>query len=1442
MKLFAKPLAALLFVHALVVQAKVPIERGSLVPIELDAATFDQWLNGATIPVPAEKAKTGPASVVWTANTDPWIFGVRFGEGREPGTRHLRIGLAKPARIGSVLVRGGGSLSVLKADAAYPGDIADDKQWIAASRLKDGTVTQAAIDGGSYGLWLLPPGTTTRALRFTHTPSPGDREMSGSLGGVWLHEKRLLNIAPQAIAQSRARDDASAKLIDERHNDWATWDNGEQGAALKVDESHPEFITLTWPRAVTLGGVCLLWNGFDSAAFDAFTGPDDASVREAAETQWRKVAEASKLESLYPFQLAPHWVSFDKPVNTRSLRVRITGGARSGHPHLASHVKEGRRVWLGELMAVTPVSDDMAPASFVLPRKAGEPPPIPVRFKLDRPGRVTLVIEDLEGRRVRNLVSETPFPAGENTAWWDGSDDLLRDTEAAKHGLYHIPTRMVAPGSYLVRGLAHDPLKLRYEFSLYNAGKPAWTTADNTGCWMTNHTAPASMAALPGSRRPDGKPLVIMGSFVSEGGHGLQWIHEDGTKIGGQGWVGGVWTGAPTLAVDHGRNAIPEHACYVGSIWEGEMRLTAKTLKMDDKPVFKAKLGDDTNKHGKERNDAAVLPLEGFDGGERVFVLSALGAHDGMLVCSMIRQNELLFVDAREGKISRRVSVKDPRGVAFDAKGSMLVLSGTRLLRFASMTDTAGKELITGFEDPRHVALDHQGRIHVSDRGRSHQVKVFSPEGKPERAIGIAGSPGIGRYEPRHMNNPNGIAIDSQGRLWVAEADHHPKRVSVWSPNGDLLRAFHGPSEYGGGGVLDSRDAGLFFYRGLEFKLDWKKGTDELSRIFYRPDPLLKAHFGPFSPDYPLYPGRRPGTRYFTSCFTHNPVSGDDAAFIWRDDGDSGARLVAGAGDAHQWAILRGDTFRPRWPEGTKPSEDNPQPDKRVFFIWSDANHDGLPQPEEVLMTRQNAKGITVTGDLAFVVTRFGPDTVLFAPSGFTPKGTPTYELKPLVIGPAGGLPPSSGGNQTLHTLGAWTIHANAPRPFSPHGLGGSLNGQPRWSYPSPWPGLHASHEAAVPDQPGQVIGHTRLLGDCIQSKVGPIFGINGNMGNMYLFTADGLFVSTLFHDIRLRPNWAAPVAMRNMDVTDVSLHDENFWPSMTQTPDGKVFVIDGARTSLVRVDGLDTLQRLPDQKINITAKDIDNARAWFDRVELERQRLLGSGILKVARRESGPIVDGNTDDWPADTEWAHIDRRGTRANFNSSSRPYEASAAVMVTGTQMFAAWRTTEKDLLNNTGETENAPFKHGGCLDIMLATDPEAKADRSGPVPGDQRLLVTLVRGKPLALLYRAKVPGTASPVPFSSPSRTIHIDIVEDVTSQVRVATNREGHYEIGLPLAALRWQPKSGTVYRADIGLLRGRDGQTTQRVYWSNKATAITADVPSEAELAPRLWGKWKVE
>ncbi|TWU08492.1 NHL repeat-containing protein [Stieleria varia] len=1397
----------------------------------LDPATFAQCIAGQSeslIQDDRETAQLGPQAVVWCRQSKPHWRGVAFGAGRESGTRHLRIGFTQPIPVGSVLVGGGGSLSVLKPDAMYPGDLEDDSQWVAAQRLVGDLESNAEVTDGDYGWWVLPPKTSTRALRFSHTPSPGDREMTGKLAGVWLLPNRLGNVAPQALVQSRARDDASMKIVDESHNrTWQTWENAEQGVPLPVSSEHPEFITLTWPSPVRLSSLCLLWPGFSECEIDAFIGTDEANVREATDASWVPVGIGRDLQSWYPSQLGPNWIALDREINTRALRIRITSPSSEKHSHVVGKIKDGRRVWLGELMTLSSISD-AALASLVLPKSLEQPPPIPVRFTLPEAGLVTLVIDDHEGRRVRNLVSETPFPAGENVAWWDGSDDLLRDPQAARHGVYHIPSRPVAPGEYTVRGLYRKPLSLHYEFSIYNAGKPAWTTADNTGCWLTTHTPPTSIACVPGSRTTDGQPIVLMGCYVAEGGHGLQWLLEDGTKIGGQHWVGGHWTGAPTLAVDSGPNADPDHLCYVGSVWEGELRLTAKTKSLGDQPIFTTKLGGDPRP--KSPNDPRPTPIEGFEGGDRKFVLSGLAVHDGLLVCSMLRQNELLFIDARSGTISGRLAVNNPRGVIFDAMGQMLVLSGDKLIAYASAKSSQSKTIIaTELEDPRHIAIDAEGRFFISDRGNSHQIKVFSPTGALLTAIGKAGVPEVGPYDPQHMNHPNGLALDSQGRLWVAENDNFPRRVSVWSPDGELLRTFYGPTEYGGGGVLDSRDANAFFYKGLEFTLDWENGSDSLKRVFARPDPILEAHYGHFSPDWPLYPSMGDGRRYFTSCYTHTPTGGDNVSFIWLDTGIE-TRLVAAMGDAHSWQYLREQAeFRSSWPEDSLPEQSNPPSDKHATFLWIDTSADGTPQPDEIQMGKGKARGVTVTDDLEFVVSRMGEDTVMFSPTSIDTHGVPHYEFRPVRLGPACGRPPSSGGNQSLHRHG-WTVSTNATEPFSPHGIGGMFQGEPRWSYPSPWPGLHASHEAAVPDRPGMVVGHTRLLGDFIKSPVGPVFGINGNMGNMYLFTADGMFVSTLFHDIRLRPNWAAPVATRNMNVTDVSLHDENFWPSMTRTPDNRVYLVDGGRTSLVRVDGLESLQRLPDQKLKISSSDLKKALKWFELVEATRQKNHGTGILNVPLKPAPPTVDGQLNDWPATSDWAMIDRRGTKANFNSDSRPYEVSGSLCIADDRLYAAWRTTEENLLSNSGETPNALFKTGGCLDLMLQTDT------------DQRLLVTQIKGELRALLYRAKVPGTRQPVAFSSPWRTIYIDVVEDVTSQVSFATNAAGSYEISVPLATLHLAPNSGDIIRGDIGVLRGSNGQTTQRVYWSNKATAITADVPSEAELTPKLWGQWRIQ
>jgi hypothetical protein len=1320
------------------------------------------------------------------------------------------------------------------------GDLADDRQWITPQRLAGVGAGQDEVGREEYAVWVFPKPVLTRAIRFTHTARPADEHYAGWLGGVFLLGERLSNVAPQAVVTTSARPEAAAKINDQTNNGtWGAWDNGPQGGGAIVSAEHPVDVVLVWPQPVPLAGLAALWAGFAAADVQAFAGPPGRHPVEAPEADWHGVGHFGGIESQYPRALGVNWLDFGRVVTTRAVRLRITKATAETHPHLSGKTQGGKRVWLGELMAFRPL--DGAPlTAAVLPAAAAGPqhPPIPIRFALDRPGVVTLVIEDAAGRRVRNLVSETPMPSGENVVWWDGLDDLGRDPDAARHGVYHIPARLVAPGAYRVRGLVHAGIELCYEFSVYNAGQPPWPTADHTGGWLANHTPPSSALFVPARRAPGGKPLVFLGSYVTEGGDGLAWVDLEGRKQGGVGWIGGAWTGAPYLAYDAGDKPAGDTYAYAASAWEGDLRLTALTPK-GDRPVVRY----------------------AFPGGKEASAVTGLAVRDGLLVCSLPKQKGLLCVDARAGKVRNTLPLDDPRGLAFDAEGRLLVLAGRELRRYRLPATAAAVQLSSpetlvarGLEDPQQVALDSQGRLYVSDHGNSHQVKVFCASGKPLGAIGTPGVPRAGPYDENHMNHPNGLTVDSAGHLWVAETDYQPKRVSVWTLDGRLVRAFYGPAEYGGGGQLDPQDKTRFYFHGMEFRLDWATGRDRLERVFFRPEkgdsPQAQRGTVPFFlpdgfgvngvPETALYvpSASGPPRRYFTNCYNSNPTNGASIACLWLDQGGI-ARPVAALGRANDWELLKGDGFKARWPAGV--GLQGRSFSAPLVFLWSDLDGDGQLQPGEVSFLKAESGGITVMPDLSLVASRLNGETIRFPVRRFTVAGVPVYDLaagETLARRVQG--PTSSGGDQALWEPGGWTVLTVAPEPFAPQSICGVYRGQPAWSYPSPWPGLHASHESPPPDRPGELIGTTRLLGGFVtprSGQAGPLWAVNGNMGNIYLFTADGLFVAELFHDIRRGTGWAMPIARRNMSLGGLSLHDENFWPSIAAAADGRIYLVDGARTSLVRIDGLEQIRRLPARPLSVTPEDLQRAAACLAESEARRQQAEGRTTLRVALRRTPPVVDGKLDDW-AGADWVPIDRRGVAAFFDSRSTPYEISAALAVAGDRLYAAFRTGDPDLLKNSGETPRAAFKTGGGLDLCLGTDPAADPRRDRPVAGDVRLLVAIVGGKPQATLYRPVVPGTKEPVPFSSPWRTIHIDRVDDVSDQVRLA-GADGNYEISIPLAVLGLKPEPGRSIRGDVGVLRGNGFQTLQRVYWSNKATAITSDVPSEAQLEPRLWGRW---
>ena len=1076
-------------------------------------------------------------------------------------------------------------------------------------------------------------------------------------------------------------------------------------------------------------------------------------------------------------------------------------------------------------------------------------------------GYATLVIEDAQGKRVRNLTSETPFAAGKNTIFWDGLDDLGRDADAASHGVSRIPGQLVPPGRYTVRGLVRPEINLRYEMTPYTHGDPPWEAAARNAQWLGNHQPPWAVLFVPAGQAPQREGLpsslggqIMAGSWVTEGGSGLAWLDTNGKKLSGQVWIGGAWTGATHLARDNGPNAVAGTYAYTGSAWDDELRLYGFTSQKGNAP------NDTRMGSGEERavlepkwkfppgtpnlNDQGPVPGKGLGG---------LAVHNGVLVASLPILDSLLFVDARNRKVLGQAPLKDPRGLAFDNQGRLLALSSTRLLRYnlgdAPQKLSDAQTLISsGLEDPIGITLDARGNIYISDRGNSHQVKVFNAEGKFLRAIGRAGKPKAGPYDAGHMNNPNGVTIDDKGRLWVAETDYTPKRLSVWNAHGALVNAFYGPSQYGGAGELDPRDRSVFYYGGtggdrggMKWKLDWAKGSSRLTDIYYRGDGA--GEFPSMPPQNAIYAR---GRRYMASSFNANATQGAWQTFLYRTQNGVAVPCAAmgrANSDPQNWPLVSAalsssadaseltKNLRARVPKDVAPGSG-------VLFAWSDLNEDARVQVEEVQF--QNAGpdkeapgGIVVQADLAFTAARVQGKAMRYSPSRFTKSGVPVYDLRRgQVLTPNTNMPTTTGGDQVLHDAqSGWTVLTTAPQPFSPLGFGGVKNGVPMWSYPSLWPGLHASHDAPMPERGGQVLGSTRLIGGFFQAKgsdAGPMWAINGNLGNLYLMTADGLFVATLFKDMRTG-GFNAPTSTRGQLMNNLSLQGENFFPTISSTPQG--IYVQGAIGSLMRVEGLNNVRRLPNQTLNLSSSQVQAAQRYFVQSEADRQKreAVDGRSLLVELRESAPVLDGKLNDWKPDN-FVPIDvRRSSTGGWPPGHSDFQTEAALSISGDRLYAAFRTDDANLLRNRPEALQNLFKSGGALDLML-----------GNVAGGQRLLVTKIGDKTVAVLYRprdASAKGEA--VKFTSMlgiNKTTVIELVQDVSDQVALASDG-GNFEYSIPLSVLLLKPQNGQTIQGDIGILRGNGFQTLQRVYWRNKATGLVSDLASEAELTPQLWG-----
>ncbi len=1331
------------------------------------------------------------------------VYGYEFGASKETGLREREFPFETPRPLGTVMFAFG-DLFTVSAQTT-------NGSWQVLQHLDaQGEMTDDVFKGKNMSFWYAPKDFVASAVKVSveipaNAAPKYDGTYTAEVGGLHIWSNRWFNISAYATAFASSSPRKTGKINDECiRGAWDCWGNEPNGK--KVSPENPSYVGLAWLKPVKISSLALSYCFFATAEVQVFVGK--GHPKDGTKKDWKTVTTMTECRTWYPPRSNVLFVDFPKPIKTRGVRLLITEASNArldGHPHMAKRSKDGTYVELNELMALTDEKSAKAARKVYLesqPKELG----IPITFDMPFDGVATLVLEDEKGKRVRNLVSAQTFKKGKNTVLWDGSDDLGRDVDAARHGLYRIPYRPVEPGTYRVKGIAHAPLKTIYEFPVYTAGNPPWCLPDHTGGWLSNHGAPRAAVSLPPDR-------VAFGANITEGVDGIAIADLNGRKVGGRGWVGGNWTAAAFLAADVGPEADGDYDYYVGGLYGGNQKSgDPRALRLT------------AIKKNNQEQRFGGWPLS-FDYGYDDQV-GGLAVWNGTLTFSLTLENRVVATNPVT-HVSKEISVPSPRGIAYAPDGSLLVISSNELLRVAADFSGVKARLFKGLDTPFGLATKGNVAV-VSCRGQSHQLWVFTLSNQKARLVRKIGNPGrpkSGIFDPNHMNNPAGLCIDAKGRVWSTEQDFLPKRVACWDlMTGELVKDICGPAKYGAGGMFDPRDPTLFYYEEagglMEFKVDWKTGTSRLNRVLLRPEE--RGGDDSAAPERVIYAPN--GRRLYTNTWNANPVNGW-ASKLWAEE-DNHLVPVTGYGT------------------GT---------DGGGGVMFTD-NGDVLVQK---LKHPRGEK------DPPWIVSR-PADAARFKPVEYK-NGLPVYDFtKPERIFENARLSESTGGSQMVIDKKG-NAFVTAPAGDSPsHTFCGGRDGVVTWTYPNMWPGLHAGHEAPRSAPKGRLTAPTRMLGDCVQvsGTDESIVAINGNHGEVYLFTTDGFFLDHILENCLTGRRWAFGLLPRGSDLTGVSPGDEHFWPTINRLPDGKIYFVVGKDAScVVRVDGLETMRRFNGDSITVTTKMLQDLREEQEK-EARRQLMtkgIGSLVCRLVdnktskkegtARSAVPTVDGNLEeDWDKD-DFVSIENAGAFAYFDSNSRPYDIRGALKASPSNLYVAWKCEgTRELARNSGEYSELLFKTGGGVDIMLRTNPKAKG--LDPQPGDLRILAAMVKKVenkretyvPRVMLYEQKTakPSTAR-VPFTSPVMSVTFDRVEDITDKCEFAEGKKGDYELKVPLEVIGFTPKIGTKTIGDIGVLRGADGATVARLYWANKATGIVSDVPSEVMLSPRNWGPVKL-
>lgn len=1001
--------------------------------------------------------------------------------------------------------------------------------------------------------------------------------------------------------------------------------------------------------------------------------------------------------------------------------------------------------------------------------------------------RFTVVIDDAQGRRVRNLASnakvsdylvktengkqmvEIPWDGRADGAWLKDRMLFLGD--------------VVQAGTYTVRAIATAGVGVVHAGSFYNPGTPPWPTATGTGSWLADHSPAVAVSALPATAA--GKGRVFLGAPVVEGGTGLIGVGADGRKT----WEWIRQAGASHIAAD------AAHVYFV----------------FNDSKL--GRVSPDTGETQTFANSQMeiVLPAKA----------TGLAVRQGQVAVAIGSQQKILFLNGDTGAVSKEMAIDTPGQLAYCTDGMLIGISGGQLFTMDPNSGTVQKFTLSGLTTPVALAVDGQGKLYVADHASSN-VKVYSngtPQAKLVQQIGEQGGRRPGKWNPQQMGNPTAVAIEARTDgvqyLWVVEPIESPRRVSVWDMQGKCVRDYIGNTHYSAsGGAMSDNMPDLGLYGGVTYKIDYDKYT-------YQPLEVLGGTPEPVNGKVSLFDfgiGTSMGfdnPYHFVSSASGKPVQyyveGGVVPRIYMKRGDRWL-CVAALGHARNGRFTFPDNF-------PKP------PSQEAVFSWSDLNMDGFQSPDEVkwfepgkanVLLNNVGWGYRCFGDLGWYHSGYG-----FTPVAFTADGAPIYDVTK-----AQRLPGDAGqidGEMYKTRFGYFAdrVHPNYQEKNNViHGLhdfiGFDNSGTLRWTYPNYWIAVHGAMTAPMA-MPGVVMGSLKVSG-VIDMGAYSIISIRGNIGQEFLIRDDGMYVSELFTDQRMAPG-ALPDDMNiaGLPINDNTLGGEPFSGWAARQDDGKVRMTYGLQdVRIAEITGLQSMVEIPAQTVRLGAQEIAAAQAFVP------QNML------VTQKTSVEIARGGA--FAADAK-----ALDSAAISIVSGREEVGKAQLRYDEANLYVVWQVFDRSPFQNKGNHAPEAFKNGDSVNLFIAQGDYNKGQIAGT-----RMLVTKQNGVPIAVVYKPQS-ASSKPYVFKSPVREspfAYVSVEPTITFQEQVGS-REYVIAATIPWQVLGITPKAGLSLHGDLGILFGSDtgDRTDLRVQWVDKETNVVNDVPTEAEFFPANWG-----